>query len=106
RSRRHRRRGLEHELAVGRVGTDDRTVAELAREHLYRKRVLELALDRPLERARAVGRVVSVLDQELGRRIAQLERDPPVSQPPPQALDLEAHDLAELVAVEPLEVND
>src|SRR5215210_8703117 len=58
-SRHPRLRSLEHELAVARVDADAVAGGELALEQLERELVDELLLDHPLERARAVGRVVA-----------------------------------------------
>ena len=47
---------------------------ELAGEDLQRQRVLQVPLDGPLERPRAVDRVVAVLGEELARLGGELER--------------------------------
>ena len=55
-------------LAVGRdVHLDLVAAAELAHEDLLAERILDVPLDRPLERPGAVVLVVAVLDQELDR---------------------------------------
>ena len=60
------RRLLEGEVAVGGVDPDRVALGELALEQLQRQPVDELALDHPLERPGAVGRVVAeVAEQRL-----------------------------------------
>ena len=55
-----RRLGAEVQ-PVGAVGDlDHRAVADLAEQDLFRQRVLQLLLDHPLQRARAIGRIVAL----------------------------------------------
>src|SRR5579872_2272358 len=61
-----RRRGrslLERDLAVVGVDLDDVALRELALQQLHGQRVLHEALDRPLQRARAVDRVPTPLGE-------------------------------------------
>src|SRR6185436_7591980 len=65
--RRHRG-ALEDELAVLRVDPDRVALGELTLEEPLRERVLDEALQRPLERTRAVRRIPAGLREHLLRR--------------------------------------
>lgn len=68
----------EGELAVVGVHVDVVAVVELALEELHRKRVLDPLLDRPLERARAIGRIEPLDRKLLFRPVSYLDLDLPV----------------------------
>src|SRR5438309_1915145 len=70
------------------------------------ERVLEQALNRPLERPGAVGRVPTCLSDHLLRGIGQLELEASVGEALPQAVELQLDDLAELFPRERLELDD
>src|SRR5262249_43968580 len=78
----------------------------LAREHALRERVLEVLLDRALQRARAVLRIPANLGEIILRAIGQLESE----LPPPEALgelfELDVDDPPQLRALKALEDDD
>src|SRR5215813_14172993 len=55
----------ERQLAGPRVDAHGVALAEFALEHLDRQRIEHSALDRPLQRARAVGRIIALFDDEI-----------------------------------------
>src|SRR5213078_3286111 len=71
---------------------------KLSDEDLFGKRVLDEALDRPLERPRAIVLVVSVLDEEIRGRIGELERQVLLRQPLPDVLEQYPDDLRDVLA--------
>src|SRR5262249_46291532 len=74
-------------------------------EDLHGERVLDHALDHALQRARARGRVVAPLGEELARLVGELERDAPLRDQLPHAVELDLDDPADLLAAE-LVVDD
>ena len=63
-------------------------------EHAQRQRVEHAPLDRPLQRPRAVHRVVALVDEQLSSRASVSSTcDLPVRQPPQQAAQLDVDDL-------------
>src|SRR5437879_9482898 len=95
-------RGLwpEDDRVALRVDRDRVAVVQLALQQLERKRVLNQALDGPLERPRPEGRVVALASQEAPRRVGDLELDPPRREPAPEVSELDVHDPGDLVAPE------
>ncbi len=79
---------------------------ELALEQLQRELVDELLLDHPLERARAVGRVVAEVAEQRPRVVGQLDLDAALAHTLDQPLDLQVDDLADLLARERVELDD
>src|SRR5207253_1917250 len=77
--------------------------AHLAVEELERQRVQEPLLERALQRARPVDRVVALRRQELLGPRGQLQRDLALRQPPAQPAQLDLHDLGQLLAAEAVE---
>src|SRR4029078_705420 len=67
----------ERELVLlrGDVDLDLVPLGELAEEELLRERVLDVALERPLQRARPVRLVVPLADEEVGGRLGEPEGD-------------------------------
>src|SRR5688500_5196274 len=66
---------LKSQVAVAHGDPDAGSRAELAAQDALRQRVLDLLLDRALERPRAVHRVVPRLAQELERLVVEHELD-------------------------------
>src|SRR5690606_7482323 len=66
-------RPREHQMAAFGVDPDGVAAGELAGLDLLRQRVLDLGLDRALERTRAVHRVETDVAQQLQRRVRQLQ---------------------------------
>src|SRR5690348_8162055 len=61
-------------LTVGRdVHLDLVAASELAHEDLLAERILDVPLDRPLERPGAIALIVPVFDQEVGRGRSELD---------------------------------
>src|SRR5689334_15103196 len=67
----------------GRIHFDFVAAGELPEQDLLREWILDVLLDRPLERTRPVGLVVPVLHQQLGRRRRELDRQLVLGQPLP-----------------------
>src|SRR5262249_12684989 len=67
-------------------------IAELAFEDLHRQRVLEIFLDRTLERTRAVHGIVTVLCEIMLRLRGQGERDFPFQEEFLEMSDLDVND--------------
>src|SRR4051812_9819501 len=65
----------ELDRAVASVSPDCLTFAELAFENVHTERVEDLALDRSLQRARAVDRIVALRCDARFRRVAEFEAD-------------------------------
>src|SRR5690606_21077492 len=63
----------EHQLALGRIDPDHIAVEELAGQDLLRQRILQLRLDRTLERAGAVHRIEADVAQQLEGGVADLD---------------------------------
>src|SRR5258708_4052115 len=97
---------VENELPGLHVDEHGVSLAEVPLQHADRERIQDAPLDRPLERPRAIRRVVSLLEQEILRLRAQLDADLPVFQPLHQALDLNVDDLPQLRLAEPMEDDD
>src|SRR5579859_4261396 len=69
----------------------------LALEYGDGERILEEPLDRPLERARAVHRIVTLGDEQLLRGRGHLDRDLAVGQQAFDPLDLDVHDTLDIL---------
>ena len=67
---------------------------------------MQIALDGPLQRPRAVGRVVPCLAEPGARRAGQLQRDLAVGQPAGETGDLDIDDRVHMPTVKPVEHND
>src|SRR3954465_9984693 len=85
----------EGQLAVRCVDADRVPIGEVAFEQTQRERVLEPALDRALQRARAIRRIPACLGERFLRGTGQLERDVTLGQPFAEALELQLDDLAD-----------
>src|SRR5690606_11892726 len=70
---------------------------EIAAQDTLRERVLQLLLDLPLERARAVHGVVARLREMVAGGVVQHEPDVAVRQALAQVLDLDVHDPADVL---------
>src|SRR3546814_1139022 len=66
--------------------------AELATEDLLCQRILQLLLDRALERTRAVDRVEADVAEQVERLVRHLDADAALGQAPFQAAHLDARD--------------
>src|SRR4030095_5857657 len=76
---------------------------ELATQHLLGERIFDVALDRPLERPGPEGRVEALLDQEVLRLRAQIERDVVLLEPLPDLIQEDVDDLDHLLLAERME---
>ena len=87
---------------------DDDVVAadELALQDLLRERVLELALDRALERPRAVDRIEADVAEQVEGAVADLELDAELGQALCQMPGLDARDAADVFATERMEDHE
>src|SRR5690242_162056 len=84
-------------LTVGRdVHLDLVAASELAHEDLLAERILDVPLDRPLERPGAIALIVPVFDQEIGRGRRELDL---VAQTPLHFLEQDGHDLRDVLLV-------
>src|SRR5207245_1625315 len=97
---------LERELAVLGVDHDRVALAELVLEQALRQRVLDLALDRALQRPGAVSRIPAGIRDQLLRRRRQHEVDAALREAIADPVELQLDDVAELVARERLELDD
>ena len=79
---------------------------ELSFQQRQRQRVLQVLLDRPLERPRAVGRVVARLGQEVARPVGEAQRQPALGQHPVEPAQLDLHDLAQVGPRQAVERHD
>ena len=64
---------LDDQLTVARLDARRVAVAQPALEDGHRERVLQAALDHPLQRAGAVGRVVALLGEQVERGAVDLQ---------------------------------
>src|ERR1051326_3647090 len=96
----------EDDFAALRVDRDAVALAESAVKDLERQRILNHSLDRALERARAVNRIVAPVCQQRLRRVGHLDRDLAVRQQTLQALQLNLDDMLDLLAPERVEDHD
>src|SRR5579872_3907842 len=78
-------------------------VGELAFEDHDRQRVLDLALDQPLQGQRAEDRVEALLGEQGERGVGDLEVDPPVGEAPAELFRLEGDDPAQVLRVQRME---
>src|SRR6185437_4746070 len=91
-------------VAISRViDLDLVALGELSHEDFLRKRVLDVLLDCPLERPRSVLLVVTMLHQELGGRVGELERQLLLRQPLPHVFEQDRHDLGDHLAAQRVE---
>src|ERR1700674_1881211 len=66
----------QEEKLVGAAGDPDAcAIRNLARQNLVGERILHLALDDPLQRPRAVNRIVALLGKPDPRRLVEIEPD-------------------------------
>ena len=93
----------EDELAVAGVDADHVALGELALEQLQGELVDQLALDHPLQRPGAVGRVVAEVAEQRAGVVGELDLDPALAHAPGEQLDLELDDPADVLAAEPVE---
>src|SRR5258708_14084498 len=105
RLRARERTELQPLAVAGRVDLDLVALGEVADQDLLGERVLDIALDGPLERPGAEVLVVAVLDQEIARRIGQLERELFVGEPAGQLLQHDPDDLRDVFARERVEYD-
>src|SRR3954467_11315232 len=100
------RRAIENELTVRGVDPDVVAGRELALEQCQRELVDQLALDHALEWARAVSGVVAEVADQLLRIVGQLDLDAALGDALAQPVDLQPDDVANLVALERVELHD
>src|SRR3546814_7101698 len=85
---------------------DGVAVLHLAAEEQGRQRVLQRALDHPLQRPRPVDRIVAGLRQPGEGGVVQLDGDLAIRQQLAQPPELDIDDALHLVAAEPVEDQD
>ena len=95
--------GLERQAVLAAVDDDARAGRELTREHALGERVLEVLLDCPLERPRAVLRVPADLGEEVLGPVGELDAELALGEALRELPELDVDDCAELRAVEPVE---
>src|SRR5207302_6503390 len=83
---------VEHESAVAAVHADRVAFAEIAFEHPQRERIEDAALNRPLERTRAVDRIIALMYEELPGGIGQSDANLALLEAARQAADLNIDD--------------
>src|ERR671912_332173 len=71
----------EREAVGTRVHDDAISFAEFALQHAYRQLVQHALLDRPLQRTRAIHRIIPFLNEEFLRGVCQLDLDLAVGEP-------------------------
>src|SRR5438132_846907 len=82
------------------VDPDAVALRVLALEHRQRERVLQQPLDRPLERPRAVHRIIPLGDEQLLRRRRHFQVELALRHQPLDPRDLDVHDLRDVLARE------
>src|SRR5262245_63677015 len=92
-------------VALG-VDRDGVAVVQLALQQLERQRVLDEALDGPLERPRPERRIVALASEQAPGRVGHLELDAPSRQPLAEMAELDVHDPGDLVPTERREDHD
>ena len=65
---------LEDQAAVAAVDHHRLPISDPAGENLLGEAILHLALDHPLQRPRAIGRIVALVGEPVARRGGELER--------------------------------
>ena len=89
-----------------RVHADVVARREVALQQAPRQRVDEVALDHPLERARAVHRVVAELAELVAGGVGELDAHAALGDPRDQQADLDVDDVAQLLLGERVELDD
>jgi hypothetical protein len=89
----------ERKLGTSCVDIHGVALGQLARQQQHRQPVLDQALDRPLERSRAVNGIPAALGEKLSRGVGHLEGDLTLGKPLLQVCKLDVDDLGELVLV-------
>src|ERR1700680_4166524 len=79
---------------------------ELVAQDALRKRILDLLLDRALQRPRAVHRIEARLADQIARLVIQVELHIAIEHPPPQVVELDFHDRANLLGAQRMEHDD
>ncbi len=99
---------LELHLTFAQIGVDHHMVAlqDLAIENPHGQRVLDHALDRPLQRTSAIRRIVAFSKDQLLRFVRQLNADFPISQQTPQVFEPQVDDLRQLLSAERIKDDD
>src|SRR5439155_9679587 len=88
---------VEAQLAVRRVDGDAIAGADPVREHQPRELVLDQALNRPPQRARAELRIEPLAREELHRLVGERDLDPLRPHPPHQRVEHQPGDLDQLL---------
>src|SRR5437899_7400890 len=86
----------QHRVALGKLAVEDR----------QGQRVLDAALNHPLQRSGDVVRVVALVRDQLHGRRRKLQRDVPLGQPLAQPFQLDIDDRLDLLPAERLEDDD
>src|SRR5690606_40259751 len=79
---------------------------ELCAQDPLGQRILDLLLDRPLQRPRTIDRVVARLRQPIERRVLELEANIPVRETAAQVLELDVDDPPDVLRLERVEHDD
>src|SRR5271169_267848 len=93
----------DHQALVAGTDMNRRPVGDMALEDLQGQRVLQFALDYPLQRPGAIDRIVAGVREPSARRRVDLEGDLAVGEQFPQPLELDRDDPLHVVARQPPE---
>ena len=96
----------EHQLAALRIHLDRIAIAEPAGQDRLRQRVLQLLLDRALERSRTVDRIEADVSEQLESLVAQFDADAALAQSLLQPAQLDPRDRLDLRLVQRVEDHD
>src|SRR5262245_10729794 len=90
------------------VHADDDVIAvhEATFEHPPREGIEQVFLQRPLERAGAIRRIIAFADEKVFRRVGEVHRDLPIGQPLQQTPELDVHNLLDVLARQRVEEED
>src|SRR6202012_4076930 len=97
---------LEREFTAVHANADAVTGGELVAQNALRERVLDLLLDRALERPRAVHWIEAGLADQITRLVVQLELEVAFEQSAPQVLQLDLHDRPDLLGAQRMKHDD
>src|SRR3954468_24900434 len=96
----------EAQLVTGHVHGDNIALAERSLEHAAGQRIEEPPLQGPLERASPIYRIITLTDEEVFRRIAELDGYLAVTEPLQQPPQLDLDDLLDVLALQGVEEHD
>ena len=97
---------VEGEASLGGAHLHFGAVTDLAFQYLMRQRILQPALDHPLQRTRAIDRIVAGMGQPFGGFLVQRDLDLAVGQKTREPPDLDMHDLVHVHPREAVKQDD